>query len=465
MKNILLYFMLFPTFIYAQIWDSGGSILSALSFYEVDSSLCFPDINSLINPNAGIEDLHIECNSNHYLFRPQSSNAPFCIALYDERGQVINSYEADVIKLTFEQITYVVVRSSNGEISAGRFIPYPDIKVDNDCERIRFSSSPYFYINVNGIDVGASRYDILIEDITDFDEIIPLSFEVQIVENSTYNNLNCAVRPSLTYTYLPPTIDLSVKDTVLCEGENLQIHSPFHPSYTYEWNIEGTEASAFINDIQQDTDILLVVRDSIGCAVASNVLVETSSVYFELGADMVVPKNEELTICIPHHNLDYSSYLWSNGDIGYCTTMQVTENTILGVTATNAYGCSHCDSIQIAVIALPIKEKEKEISHILNCNDLYIPNVIATDSAQHDNRAFRVFSSKPLQQIAMAKIFDRWGNLLSERQALAQDRPIWDAKQQNGNYYPSGVYAYWLLIEVAHDEWITCKGDLTLIKN
>ena len=62
------------------------------------------------------------------------------------------------------------------------------------------------------------------------------------------------------------------------------------------------------------------------------------------------------------------------------------------------------------------------------------------------------------------QIFDRWGNMIFERNSPGQPLRGWDGYDRNGNLLPAGVYVFKLVLRLVDGQRTTQIGDVTLIR-
>lgn len=98
--------------------------------------------------------------------------------------------------------------------------------------------------------------------------------------------------------------------------------------------------------------------------------------------------------------------------------------------------------------------------------NVYIPNVFSPNG-DGPNDEFRVFACNGVLQIESARIFDRWGALVAEREEIQHScdggTVIWDGRR-GSREAPTGVYVY--MIEVTFLDRVTLlyRGDVTLLR-
>lgn len=95
----------------------------------------------------------------------------------------------------------------------------------------------------------------------------------------------------------------------------------------------------------------------------------------------------------------------------------------------------------------------------------YIPNAFAPQSSQAQNAVFRPFVTHKVRKINYMKVFNRWGELVYERNNFPTDDQLagWDGTQ-NGRKLPSGVFVYFLEMEFIDGSVEVVSGDVALVR-
>jgi len=123
--------------------------------------------------------------------------------------------------------------------------------------------------------------------------------------------------------------------------------------------------------------------------------------------------------------------------------------TLFSVTVTDVNGCEGMDSI--ALIVLPCKEP-------------YIPNAF-TPNGDGVNERFYLLSSECLIRVRYLRVFDRWGELVFERNDFPTNVPAlgWDGRFR-GKELTSNVFVWVAEIEFPDGAVLLKKGDVTLLR-
>lgn len=99
-------------------------------------------------------------------------------------------------------------------------------------------------------------------------------------------------------------------------------------------------------------------------------------------------------------------------------------------------------------------------------DSVYAPNVIAVDAAQPQNGYFTLYSRPgALNAIRSMRIFDRWGELVFERQNFAPNdfNLGWNGALKGGKATP-GVFVWYAEVEFADGTLELLKGDVTVLR-
>jgi len=202
------------------------------------------------------------------------------------------------------------------------------------------------------------------------------------------------------YVDVMPRYEESI-DTVLCEGEELEIGGDFY-SETGEYNI--------------------VLQSEFGCDSIINLKIEksyvdTSNVYIlpDYGCD-----NGEISLEIDNNKTKFA-FNWSNG---------LTEQDISGLSSGN-YTLSVSDSNC---------KYEYEFS-VPDSLAYLIPNLFFPDGDEEQNQIFKPYLAREVELLS-TEIFDRWGNKVFN----SEGNEFWDGTSK-GVKLPPGVYLYKMIIK------------------
>jgi gliding motility-associated-like protein len=186
------------------------------------------------------------------------------------------------------------------------------------------------------------------------------------------------------------------------------------------------------------------------------VVQEPDLLVVNIGQDTTIKLGETIDVETQLSFFDYYTYNWSEntGDIECpsCrqTTLQpVEDHKYYHVLVTSAAGCVATDSLLVTV------EKDRNI---------FIPNAFSPDN-DGNNDIHDVYSGHNVAMIKRYLVFDRWGNLVCNKQNIPQrwKKFGWDGTF-NGQKMQTGVYVYLVEVEFIDGVVIRYSGDLSLFR-
>ena len=129
-------------------------------------------------------------------------------------------------------------------------------------------------------------------------------------------------------------------------------------------------------------------------------------------------------------------------------------STTYTVVGTDDSGCIGIDTVQIIVS--------------FDCAEMYIPNILAPNSAELQNRMICVFGDC-IAELSF-RIYNRWGQKVFEtmtsmnqnNEALLNEI-CWDGTQ-NGKDLQTGVYVYSLYAKMDNGEVVNRSGNITIVR-
>ncbi len=230
-------------------------------------------------------------------------------------------------------------------------------------------------------------------------------------------------------------------DTTLCEGESLQLSAFLNPSAEYFWqngstfsDFEVTQAGTYFVDV------------NIGaCFDSDTVFIDYAPLpELELGNDTTLCFDDELILNVANDSVFY--YQWQDGSVE--PEMTVNEPGSYAVLVANECGIA---TDQIAV-------EFKDCDH---CG-IYIPNTFSPNN-DGKNDDFRVYSECQFDYFNL-KIFNRWGDLLFESDAIDE---TWEGNFKNEKS-DLGVFVFLLQYEFISERGERISGmqsgDITLLR-
>lgn len=199
---------------------------------------------------------------------------------------------------------------------------------------------------------------------------------------------------------------------------------------------------------------MIHVRDAGGCMVQREVEIETSTVLqLELGPNIELMLGDSLVLK-PILNFDPSLISWipkegvSTGD-QLEAVLKPSFTTTYTLKLTDAGGCTISDQITILVD---------------RARPVFVPNAFSPNGdGINDN--FTLYAGQSVDQIVQMKIFDRWGNLLVDRQDMQPNNPSlgWDGLFRNRPVNP-GVFTYFFEVLYMDGQTDVISGEVVLLR-
>jgi gliding motility-associated-like protein len=253
------------------------------------------------------------------------------------------------------------------------------------------------------------------------------------------------------FTLLPPDCNENIRTQVRIDS--IQGSGPYRIQLNgVEETFESTPTS-FIGNVGPNSFIL---TDATGCAsdTFSFIGEEINPVEFNIEGPTSIGQGDTAQFSITQSNI-LTDLNWLPSDFLSCTDCPDPKafpptTTTYTVTALDSNGCPGESTFTLRVIDAQ--------------DDLYIPNVFSPNG-DGINDFFTLFAAPGSGQIASLQIFDRWGNMLFERQNLTinNESEGWDGRS-NGEPLPPGVYVYSFAFIDSQGEVSYYKGTVTLIR-
>lgn len=201
----------------------------------------------------------------------------------------------------------------------------------------------------------------------------------------------------------------------------------------------------------------LEISDYFGCRFADEVvLVDPEPFVIDVGQDTTVNLGQPLRLNAAS-NYQIANFEWTPEVIGCgdnCLTLEwfPIESNSYRIDATSSEGCLASDSIFI------------EINKI---RKVFIPNVFSPNG-DGVNDFFTVYGNDNLiREVASMQIFDRWGNLVFEKNNFPPNIPQegWDGNfSQNKQSPENGVLVYLISVRFLDDQLANFSGDVLLLQ-
>lgn len=129
-------------------------------------------------------------------------------------------------------------------------------------------------------------------------------------------------------------------------------------------------------------------------------------------------------------------------------TITAVSSQLYVVKITDEDGCMAFDTVNIRVN---------------NSRPIYFPNVFAPDKA-YPNDHFTGFSGPAATQISLLRIYDRWGELIFEREDFPLNEPNfgWDGTYKGDKV--TGVFTWYALVRFVDQQELPYDGDVTVVR-
>lgn len=239
----------------------------------------------------------------------------------------------------------------------------------------------------------------------------------------------------------PPTITFS-EDTVLCNGELLEITASSNVPVSYLWQDNSTNNTI---GTQFSGTFSVTVTDDNGCQNNASInVIEGQIPFVFLGNDTTICIQDQVILNASNGN--NGTYLWQDGSTGSSFTavdagtytVTVTENT-----------CFTSDEITI-------------IEESCDCIVAF-PNAFSPNGDGQNETLFPIIEEGCEFTSFQFRIFNRWGKMVYETTSATPNNAGWDGRI-NGKLQPQDTYVWTMEYKSTADaEPVIKKGDLFLM--
>ncbi len=202
------------------------------------------------------------------------------------------------------------------------------------------------------------------------------------------------------------------------------------------------------------------VFDSVGCSETYTSMVDQPSmIEVDLGPDLTLDLGDSTaTITATINSLNpIDSIIWISSSqynciSDNCETININTNeySTYEVLVIDQNGCQGKDEIEINISA----KRNVYISNIFNPTELA------------PNDMFMILTGEGVVELQYLRIFDRWGNLMFEKENISHPTSIddgWNGRFEN-RQVEQGVYIYVASVRFVDNKIIQYKGDITLVR-
>ncbi|MBK8669660.1 MAG: gliding motility-associated C-terminal domain-containing protein, partial [Saprospiraceae bacterium] len=278
------------------------------------------------------------------------------------------------------------------------------------------------------------------------------TYQVEVTYPSTGCKSTDQVNISLNNNYPTAVIFQAEDETCLNEKDGMatisEIKGGEEPTY---YTLNGLKNAPLTNLSPGVYNLEIIDKNN--CKTDTSFTIKQGNV-FEVSSlspiELLLGQTQILSIITSLDTADIASVTWvpsENLSCDTCLTTTVTarQNIIYQVTVIDIYGCSETLNIEIRV-------KDNTV--------ITVPNIINTSG--NDNKFFTLYGN--ILSIKKMSIYDRWGNLVFQKENFAPNLPSegWNGKFNNEDVVP-GVFVYSIHYETISGIKII-SGDLTVIR-
>ncbi|MEM1120949.1 MAG: gliding motility-associated C-terminal domain-containing protein [Bacteroidota bacterium] len=227
-------------------------------------------------------------------------------------------------------------------------------------------------------------------------------------------------------------------------------------NYTYSFD-GGVFQSEGIRDNFGAGIYEVAVQDENGCIWSDMVTLQDPPQFdVSLGDNITLDLGDSITLrALVNEPTNTVTFDWTSEDPSICAdcpapTIQPINSERYSVTATNSAGCAASASVLVQV---------------QNQRRVFMPSVFSPNG-DGKNDLLRPFSGSEVADIGMFRIFNRWGELIYERENMDMQLNTegWDGATETGQKAPPGVYLFYAEVAWKNGSTDVLTGDVTLIR-
>ncbi|TWI90689.1 gliding motility-associated-like protein [Chitinophaga japonensis] len=270
------------------------------------------------------------------------------------------------------------------------------------------------------------------------------------------NSAGCTREADVFITVTQP-LEVTAADVAICEGKSVQLHASGAPRYKWipQTGLNRDDVADPMASPSATTTYQVIGSGDDACFTDTTEVTVTvnPSPQVSAGPDQVVPVGAELRLQL-QSTPDVTRVEWQPATYLSCTDClaplaQPKSNITYHVTASNQYNCISIDDINIKLVC--------------ESGSVFLPNSFSPNG-DGQNDIFYV-RGRGIKTIKVFRIFNRWGQLVFERNNLTTEDPAsgWDGRV-NGTPLPPDVFIYYAEMVCDTNESFTLKGNVTLLR-
>ena len=225
-------------------------------------------------------------------------------------------------------------------------------------------------------------------------------------------------------------------------------------NYSYSFNGGPFQASDIREGFGEGT-YPLAVSDENGCLVeAEGTVINPSPLAVSLGGTGMIALGESFTLS-PQPNQEIVGIIWESRDTSLCPdcpnpVVSPTRSERYKVTVVNTAGCTASDQILVMVS---------------NDQRVFVPSVFSPNG-DGNNDLLRPFSGPEVDDVAMFRVINRWGELVYENLDMDDNNALegWNGETLRGDEAPTGVYIYFAEVNFKNGTSTIIRGDVSLVR-
>lgn len=282
-------------------------------------------------------------------------------------------------------------------------------------------------------------------------------YQVELVDNSTGCTSNASIavsengRPITGISFIAQLDDCEAIDQGVLQLTNVNGgDGPYLLSLNGGTFLTGTTVN-----LDGSLNNQINIEDINGCTFDTSFLLsEVSIPSLELTSDTTIERGDSLLLTVAINNETPGVIEWILGSqviqtgVDNITVQPIRTTTYLVRFSTND-GCTVEDQVTVFVE---------------EGNLVYLPNAFSPDENGFNDTFVPGFNSK-VARVNSFQIFDRWGNAVFQAPSSAPSDPrlAWDGTKSS-TLCQSGIYIYWLEVELNTGEIRMFKGEVALLR-